>query len=112
MNFETFNFHPSVAAGVAAGEVILAVAVALLLAAGAVAVLLLVSALFVFTHDMLMKANAFPVQQIGVTGSGRLSKAAVVRRAGVERGDNILSVNLSKIKKRVVIFLQKLPIFC
>jgi cell division protein FtsQ len=73
----------------------------LLLAAGAVAVLLLVSALFVFTHDMLMKANAFPVQQIGVTGSGRLSKAAVVRRAGVERGDNILSVNLSKIKKRL-----------
>jgi len=76
-------------------------ALLVVLATGAGVILLLVSALFIFMHDALMHADAFPVHQISIAGAGRLSRDAVARRAGVQTGDNLLSVNLSKVKKRL-----------
>ena len=73
-----------------------------LLGMGACVAVLLVSALFVLVHDVLMKPDSFPVEQIKITGAGRLSRDAVARRAGVGRGDNILAVNLSKIRRRLI----------
>ena len=73
-----------------------------LLAVFAGGVVLLVSALFIFMHDVLMSADAFPVEHIRITGAERLPQDVVIRRAGVRRGDNILQVNLSKVRKRLI----------
>jgi cell division protein FtsQ len=73
-----------------------------LLGMGACVVVLLVSALFILMHDVLMDADSFPVEQIKITGAGRLSRDTIARRAGVRRGDNILAVNLSKVRKRLI----------
>ena len=62
----------------------------------------MVSALFIFLHDVLMQAGSFPVEQIKITGAGRLSQETIARRAGVYEGANILAVNLSKVRKRLI----------
>jgi cell division protein FtsQ len=74
---------------------------AMLLMCGSAAVLM-VSALFMFMHEVLMKTGSFPVKQIKITGAGRLSQEIIARRAGVQKGANILAVNLSKVRKRLI----------
>ena len=66
------------------------------------AAVLLVSALFIFMHDVLMRGGSFPVEQIKITGARRLPQDTIARRAGVDTGANILAVNLSKVRKRLI----------
>jgi cell division protein FtsQ len=71
-------------------------------AAGAVAGVVLVSCFFIFVHDMFIQSDYFNAKQIAVEGTVRLSAGAVAAQAGVRQGTNILSVNLSAARKKLL----------
>jgi len=64
--------------------------------------LLLISFIFIFGYDFLTQCDYFRAEQLTVTGSRKLSKAQVLKQARLDRGINILSVNLSAVRKRLM----------
>ncbi len=56
---------------------------------------------FVFVYDAITQCDCFRAEEIRVTGAGRLSEKEVLEAAGLERGVNVLSVNLSLARKRL-----------
>lgn len=69
---------------------------------GAAVAVALTSCGFILVYDLVVQCGALPVAQITVEGQQRLSADAIVRRAGVAKGDNILAVNLSKLRRRLI----------
>lgn len=67
-----------------------------------IAVLQFVSFLFIFTHDFLTQCHYFKAESIVVTGMNRLSEKQVLKHAKIYKGINILSVNLSTARKRLL----------
>jgi cell division protein FtsQ len=67
-------------------------------AAGAV----LVSFFFVFVHDVFIQSPHFNARQIQVEGGRRLPARAVAAIAGVHEGVNVLSVNLSAARRKLL----------
>lgn len=57
---------------------------------------------FIFGYDALTQCDYFGADVITVEGVNRLSEKAILAAAEVEPGDNILSVNLSMVRKRLV----------
>ena len=60
------------------------------------------SALFVFGYDYLTQCHYFRAEQLSVNGVGHLTKKTVLEQAQLERGVNILSVNLVLLRKRLM----------
>jgi len=60
------------------------------------------SLFFIFVHDVFTQSDHFRAQRIHVEGTQRLSPQAVIARAGVHPGINVLSVNLSAARKRLL----------
>jgi len=77
------------------------VAAAIWLAVGAVGVLF-VSVFFIFVHDVFTQSDHFQARQVRVEGAQRLSAQAVIAQAGVRPGINVLSVNLTAARKRLL----------
>jgi cell division protein FtsQ len=71
------------------------------LAAGAVLVVL-VSFFFIFVHDVFVQSDYFKAKRIQVEGGQRLSSREIMLQAGVREGVNILSVNLSAARRRLL----------
>ncbi len=71
-------------------------------AVAVVAVLHLVSFLFILGHDFLTQCDYFRTESLVVTGADRLSEEQVIKQAELEKGINILSVNLSIARKRLL----------
>ncbi len=70
--------------------------------AGVVAALLLVSFLFIFSYDFLTQCNYFKAEKLVVTGTSRISEKQVLEQAQIKKGINIISVNLSMARKRLL----------
>ena len=57
---------------------------------------------FVLCHDFLTQYDYFNAQEIVVTGERRLAAADIIHQANIQRGINILSLNLTKTRKRLL----------
>ena len=57
---------------------------------------------FVLCHDFLTQYDYFNAQDLIVTGGSRLTVDEIVRQANIQRGGNILSLNLTKTRKRLL----------
>ncbi len=58
--------------------------------------------LFVFLHDLLTRGDFFPARRIEVVGAVRLSAPEILQTAGVQRGMNLLGLNLSAARRRLL----------
>jgi cell division protein FtsQ len=70
-------------------------------AAGAAAVVF-VSVFFVFMHDVFTQSDYFKARDLQVEGMHRVSARDVLSQAGIREGVNVLSVNLSAVRKRLM----------
>lgn len=70
--------------------------------AGVIAALLLVSFVFIFSYDFLTQCDYFKAEKLVVTGTSRLSEKQVLEQAQIKKGINIISVNLSMARKRLL----------
>jgi cell division protein FtsQ len=61
-----------------------------------------VSLFFIFVHDVFTQSEHFQTHQIFVEGGQRLSSRAIAAQAGVRPGINVLSVNLTAARKRLL----------
>jgi cell division protein FtsQ len=69
---------------------------------GGAAAVILVSFFFIFVHDVFTQSDHFKAKQFHVEGTRRLSPKAVLSLAGVRDGVNVLSVNLSAARRRLL----------
>ena len=68
----------------------------------AIAALLLISCIYIFGYDFLTQCSYFKAEEVTVTGASVLSKTQVLKQARVDQGINILSLNLSAARKRLL----------
>ena len=64
--------------------------------------LLFISLLFVFSYDFLTQCDYFRAKRVWVTGMHRLTQEKVLQKAKIADGVNIFSVNLTKVRKRLL----------
>ena len=64
--------------------------------------LVFVSLLFVFSYDFLTQCDYFKAKGLMVIGTHRLSQNEVLQQANISSGVNIFSVNLSKVRRRLL----------
>lgn len=64
--------------------------------------LMAVSGAFIFSHDYFIQSRHFQARRIEVTGQQRLSRQQVMEIAGVGTQANILAVNLTTIRRRLL----------
>jgi cell division protein FtsQ len=57
---------------------------------------------FIFVHDMVMQSEHFNARTIQVEGGRRLAAGEILARAGIREGVNVLSVNLSAARNRLL----------
>jgi cell division protein FtsQ len=70
--------------------------------AGGAVVVIFVSFFFIFVHDVFTQSDHFRAQRIHVEGAQRLSPLAVISHAGLHPAINVLSVNLTAARKRLL----------
>lgn len=70
-----------------------------LAAAGA---LTLLSAVFIFIYAVLTQSDFFPLERMTIEGAQRLSQKEIIDRAGIHKGANILAVNLTAVRKKLI----------
>ena len=68
----------------------------------AVAAVAVVSTLFILVHDILTQCDYFKISRLTIEGAQRLSEKEIAQQAGVGKGVNILAVNLSLVRKRLL----------
>jgi len=57
---------------------------------------------FILAHDLITQWDHFNTRTIQISGNRHLTEAQVLKLAGIERGQNILSVNLGQARKRLI----------
>ncbi|AOY59546.1 MULTISPECIES: cell division protein FtsQ/DivIB [Desulfococcus] len=65
-------------------------------------VLLVLSVLFLLFYKELTEWHYFETQRIRIIGNQRVSEEAVLIQAGVEKGTNLVALNLSAVRKRLL----------
>ena len=68
----------------------------------AIAAVIAITALFILVHDLLTQCDYFGARQLTIEGMRRLTREQVAGQAGVQAGVNILSTNLSLVRKRLL----------
>ena len=76
--------------------------VSLFWATSAAALVVFVGFFFIFIHDVLIQSEHFKARTIQIEGGQRLSTKTLASVAGVREGINVLSVNLSSARKRLL----------
>lgn len=71
-------------------------------AVGFLSALTVMSLGFVLCHDFLTQYDYFNAQELVVSGGSRLTFDEIIRQANIQRGINILSLNLTKTRKRLL----------
>lgn len=61
-----------------------------------------VTVFFILVHEIVTQSDYFAAETITIEGNRRLTHEQVARQARVRAGDNILSVNLSKVRRRLL----------
>lgn len=64
--------------------------------------LLAFSFLFIFTYDVITQCDYFKAESLTVTGAHRLTEEQVLQQSQITKGTNILSVNISRVRKRLL----------
>ena len=67
----------------------------------AIATVIIVTGGFILVHDLLTQCDYFSARQLTIEGMQRLSEEQVAGQAGVHTGMNILSANLTLVRKRL-----------
>lgn len=67
-----------------------------------VTVVAAMTGVFILLHDVLTQSDYFKAKSLKVEGVQRLTKDAVAKEAGIYKGVNILAVNLSQVRKRLL----------
>lgn len=67
-----------------------------------VAILTVMSFVFILTHDFITQCDYFRADNIVIRGAHRLSKQQILEQANINKGINILSVNLSIIRNTLL----------
>lgn len=62
----------------------------------------LLALLFIFAHDLITQWDHFNAQTIQITGNHHLTDNQVLKLAGIDRGQNILAVNLGLARRRLI----------
>jgi cell division protein FtsQ len=68
----------------------------------AVAIIPALSLLYIFGYDFLTQCDYFRTKTIAVEGNRVLSGEEIIKEAGIYPGDNILSVNISMVRKKIM----------
>jgi cell division protein FtsQ len=68
----------------------------------AVVALAAVTGFFILVYDLATQCDYFAARQLSIQGTQRLTPEQVARQARVRIGDNILAVNLSLVRKRLL----------
>lgn len=68
----------------------------------AIAAVIIVTGFFILVHDLLTQSDYFSARQLNIEGMQRLTREQVARQAGVHKGINILSANLTLARKRLL----------
>ena len=68
----------------------------------AIAAVIIVTGFFILVHDLLTQSDYFSARQLNIEGMRRLTREQVARQAGVHKGINILSANLTLARKRLL----------
>jgi len=68
----------------------------------AVVVFAAVTAFFILIHEIVTQCDYFAAEKITIEGTRRLTHEQVARQARVQTGDNILAVNLSLVRRRLL----------
>lgn len=63
---------------------------------------LLLSATFMFVHDVMTQSSYFTAKRIEVSGTNRLSPEETLDYAGLKPGVNLLALNLPLVRKRLI----------
>jgi cell division protein FtsQ len=66
------------------------------------AALMAASCLFVFVYDVLTQCDYFKAASLKIDGIQRLTQKEIVEQAGLSKGMNVLAVNLSVVRKRLM----------
>lgn len=69
---------------------------------GIAAGVLLSALFFTFVHDAMTQCDFFNARKIHLAGNSRLSEGAIFTQAGITEGINVLSVNLSLVRKKLL----------
>ena len=67
-----------------------------------IAALMATSCLFVFVYDALTQCDYFRAHSLRVDGIHRLTQKEIVEQAGINKDVNVLAVNLSMVRKRLM----------
>ena len=67
----------------------------------AIATVMVVTGIFILVHDLLTQCDYFGARQLTIEGMRRLTKKQVAQQAGIHTGVNILSANLTLVRKRL-----------
>ena len=68
----------------------------------AVAAVAAVSAFFILVHDILTQCDYFKISRLTIEGAQRLSEKEIAQQARIGKGANILAINLSLVRKRLL----------
>jgi len=58
--------------------------------------------IFIFSHDLVTQSNYFSIKEIKIIGLETISEEDILKNADIEKGMNILSINLSLIRKKLL----------
>jgi cell division protein FtsQ len=67
-----------------------------------IAALLATSGLFILVYDVITQCDYFRAQNLKIAGMQRLTEKQIVQQARVGKGMNVLAVNLSVVRKRLM----------
>ena len=67
-----------------------------------IASLLATSCLFILVYDVITQCDYFKTQNLEIAGMKRLTAKQIVRQARVNKGMNVMAVNLSMVRKRLI----------
>ena len=68
----------------------------------AIAAVLMVTVFFILVHDLVTQSDYFRARQINIEGMRRLTQEQIARQAGLHSGINVLSANLTLVRKRLL----------
>jgi cell division protein FtsQ len=67
-----------------------------------IAALLATSCLFILVYDVITQCDYFRAQSLKIAGMQRLTGKQIVQQARVSKGVNVMAVNLSMVRKRLM----------
>ncbi len=65
-------------------------------------VLCLTSIALIYTYDFVMQSTYFNIKKIHINGNVRVKSQAIINLAEIEKNNNILSLNLALLRKRIL----------